>query len=116
MLRCCFLDYLTLELQFSIIRTIKHLKEWHGFTPTMHLRHMYLRWNLGECVWVCVYVWVCVCVCVWVCVCVGVRACVCVCVCACVCVCVCVRACVRVCVCVCVYGGYILLAVPMLFT
>ncbi|XP_064406561.1 uncharacterized protein LOC135351490 isoform X2 [Halichondria panicea] len=37
-----------LELQFSIIRTIKHLKEWHGFTPTMHLRHMYLRWNLAR--------------------------------------------------------------------
>ena len=43
------LDSLALELQHSIINTIYFLKEFFGYIPSIHLRHMYLRWNLGEC-------------------------------------------------------------------
>ena len=42
------LNIVTLELQYAIITTINHLKDCHGYTPNLHLRAMYLRWNLGE--------------------------------------------------------------------
>ena len=44
------LNFFTLELQYAIVTTIKHLKDCHGYTPNIHLRAMYLRWNLGESV------------------------------------------------------------------
>ena len=37
-----------LELQCAIVNTIFFLKELYGYTPNVHLRHMYLRWNLGK--------------------------------------------------------------------
>lgn len=44
----CFLDSTpSLELQYGIITTIRHLKDCYGYAPNIHLRHMYLRWNLG---------------------------------------------------------------------
>ena len=37
-----------LELQYAIISTIYFLTEFYSYRPTIHLRHIYLRWNLGE--------------------------------------------------------------------
>ena len=43
-----YLNCTALELQYTIVTTIKHLKDCHGYAPSIHLRAMYLRWNLGE--------------------------------------------------------------------
>ena len=42
------LTLFSLELQHSIISTIYFLTEFYSYRPTIHLRNMYLRWNLGK--------------------------------------------------------------------
>jgi hypothetical protein len=37
-----------LELQHAIISTIYFLTEFYSYRPTIHLRHIYLRWNLAR--------------------------------------------------------------------
>ena len=43
-----FLDSFSLELQHAIVSTIYFLTEFYAYRPTIHLRHMYLRWNIGK--------------------------------------------------------------------
>ncbi len=42
------LNSFPLEMQHAIVNTIGFLCEVYGYSTSVHLRHMYLRWNLGE--------------------------------------------------------------------
>jgi hypothetical protein len=42
------LTLFSLELQHAIVTTIYFLTAFYSYRPTIHLRHMYLRWNLAR--------------------------------------------------------------------